>query len=84
MTDNYAFLTVAGNMDQRPYFNNVFLIFELFDLDLNRIRDLFFIVYKYFFANHFRSKKTFIFISKLIFREIRRGLRKLCKNCIQK
>ena len=84
MSDNYTFLTVAGNMDQCPYFNDILFIFEAFDLYLNRIGDLFFIVYKDFFADDLRSKKPFIFVGELIFREKRRALRKFIQNCIQK
>src|ERR1035437_5950106 len=74
---DYAFLTVARNMNQCPYFNNLFFILKFFDLYLNRIGDFFFIVYQDLLTNDLRGKKLFIFIGQLILREISRALRKL-------
>ena len=79
MSDNNPFLAVAGNMYQRPDPDNILFIFKALNLYLNGIGDLFLLIYKYFFPNYLRSKKPFIFICELIFRKIRRTLRKLAQ-----
>src|SRR5664280_156292 len=83
MSDYYSFLAVTCDMNQGPYLKNVLLIIKAFDLYLNRIGDLFFIIDKDFFPNDLRGKKTFIFIGQLIFWEIRRALRQLRQNRIK-
>ena len=84
MADYYTFLTVSCNMNERPDSDNVLFFCKTFNLNLNRIRYLFFIIKEDLFANYLRCKKPFIFISKLIFRENMARFRKFVENCIQK
>lgn len=57
MSDNNAFLRIAFYQNYRAYPNDVFFFFEFFGINLDTVRNFFFVVQKNFLAYGFIYKK---------------------------